>query len=120
MGGNQAVTHALTGIGTGANGTVYEVVLQPDGKPLFGGRFTAINGVTRQRIARLNTCRYCLGSLTPLAAKQGVTDEHIAVLVGADRPLPEICQSLIDAANDAGGPDNITVVLIRVDSADVA
>ena len=49
-----------------------------------------------------------------------VTDEHIAVLVGADRPLPEICQSLIDAANDAGGPDNITVVLIRVDSADVA
>lgn len=36
--------------------------------------------LVRLRIARLNTCRYCLGSLTPLAAKQGVTDEHIAEL----------------------------------------
>jgi serine/threonine protein phosphatase PrpC len=24
------------------------------------------------------------------------------------------CRSLIDAANQAGGPDNITVVLVRV------
>ena len=27
-----------------------------------------------------NTCRYCLGSLSPTAAKQGVTDLHIAEL----------------------------------------
>lgn len=36
--------------------------------------------LVRLRIARLNTCRYCLGSLSPLAAKQGVTDTHIAEL----------------------------------------
>jgi AhpD family alkylhydroperoxidase len=36
--------------------------------------------LVRLRIARLNTCRYCLGSLSPLAAKQGVTDAHIAEL----------------------------------------
>jgi AhpD family alkylhydroperoxidase len=36
--------------------------------------------LVRLRIARLNTCRYCLGSLSPLAEKQGVTDTHIAEL----------------------------------------
>lgn len=36
--------------------------------------------LVRLRIARLNTCRYCLGSLSPIAEKQGVTDQHIAEL----------------------------------------
>ncbi|MBM3359672.1 MAG: carboxymuconolactone decarboxylase family protein [Betaproteobacteria bacterium] len=36
--------------------------------------------LVRLRIARLNTCRYCLGSLSPLAEKEGVTDRHIAEL----------------------------------------
>ena len=36
--------------------------------------------LVRLRIARLNTCRYCLGSLSPIAEKQGVTDTHIAEL----------------------------------------
>lgn len=36
--------------------------------------------LVRLRIARLNTCSYCLGSLSPLAEKQGVTDKHIAEL----------------------------------------
>lgn len=36
--------------------------------------------LVRLRIARLNTCRYCLGSLSPLAEKQCVTDTHIAEL----------------------------------------
>jgi AhpD family alkylhydroperoxidase len=36
--------------------------------------------LVRLRIARLNTCRYCLGSLSPQAEKQGVTDTHIAEL----------------------------------------
>jgi uncharacterized delta-60 repeat protein len=39
----------------GANSpSVLSLVLQPDGKVLIGGGFTAINGVTRYRIARLN------------------------------------------------------------------
>jgi uncharacterized delta-60 repeat protein len=33
---------------------VYSLALQPDGKVILGGGFTAINGVTRYRIARLN------------------------------------------------------------------
>jgi AhpD family alkylhydroperoxidase len=36
--------------------------------------------LVRLRIARLNTCRYCLGSLSPIAEKQGVTDRHVAEL----------------------------------------
>ena len=50
---------ALDGFDPNANGTVYVVVVQPDGKILIGGDFTTLspNGgaaVTRNRIARLN------------------------------------------------------------------
>jgi uncharacterized delta-60 repeat protein len=38
----------------GANGNVLAVVVQPDGKILLGGEFTSYNGVSRNRIARLN------------------------------------------------------------------
>ncbi len=41
--------------GTGANNTVESVALQGDGKVVFGGDFTTVNGVVRNRIARLNT-----------------------------------------------------------------
>jgi uncharacterized delta-60 repeat protein len=41
--------------GTGANDWVHSIALQPDGKILIGGKFTAYNGTTRNRIARLNT-----------------------------------------------------------------
>ncbi|MEK7678485.1 MAG: Calx-beta domain-containing protein [Verrucomicrobiota bacterium] len=41
--------------GTGANGTVYSVLLQKDGKIVVAGSFTAINGNTNHiRVARLN------------------------------------------------------------------
>ena len=26
----------------------------------------------------------------------------------------ELCQALVDAANDAGGPDNITVIVVEI------
>jgi uncharacterized delta-60 repeat protein len=43
------------GAGTaGANSTVSAIAVQPDGKILIGGMFTTVNGVTRNRIARLN------------------------------------------------------------------
>ena len=50
---------ALDGFDPNANGTVYAVVVQPDGKILLGGDFTTLspNGgraVARNRIARLN------------------------------------------------------------------
>jgi uncharacterized delta-60 repeat protein len=45
---------ALDGFDPNANGRVYVVVVQPDGKILIGGGFTSVLGVTRNRVARLN------------------------------------------------------------------
>jgi protein phosphatase len=42
-----------------------------------------------------------------------VTDEKIRQLLSADGSLEERAQSLIDAANQAGGRDNITLVLVE-------
>ena len=41
--------------GTGANNIVYDAAIQLDGKILISGAFTTINGITQNRIARLNT-----------------------------------------------------------------
>ena len=38
----------------GANGDVLTVALQPDGKVVIGGKFTAVNGINRAYMARLN------------------------------------------------------------------
>lgn len=43
-----------------------------------------------------------------------VPDAAIAETLAGDRPLPELTNTLIDAANAAGGVDNVTVVLIRI------
>lgn len=40
--------------GEGVNGTIYAIAVQPDGKVVIGGRFSAVNGVPRNNIARLN------------------------------------------------------------------
>jgi PPM family protein phosphatase len=45
---------------------------------------------------------------------EAVGDPQIAELLSADTDGEVACRSLIDAANTAGGPDNITVVLVRV------
>jgi hypothetical protein len=42
-------------IGTGANGSVDVILLQPDGDIVIGGQFTTVNGVTSNRIARINS-----------------------------------------------------------------
>jgi uncharacterized delta-60 repeat protein len=41
--------------GSGASGTVRGIALQPDGKIIIGGFFTTINGISRNRLARLNS-----------------------------------------------------------------
>jgi PPM family protein phosphatase len=45
---------------------------------------------------------------------EAVADPTIAELLSANGDGDAACRSLIDAANEAGGPDNITVVLVRV------
>lgn len=41
--------------GTGVNGSVNAIAVQSNGKIVIGGAFTAVNGTTRTRVARLNT-----------------------------------------------------------------
>jgi len=41
--------------GIGVSGTVYALGLQADGKVVLGGAFTAVTGVTRNNLARLNS-----------------------------------------------------------------
>jgi serine/threonine protein phosphatase PrpC len=43
-----------------------------------------------------------------------VEDDRIAAILTGTRDLELACQGLLDAANDAGGPDNLTAVLVRI------
>jgi len=54
-----------------------------------------------------------------LLCSDGLTDvlgdgEVGGILAGPDASPEEICRRLVRAANEAGGPDNITVVVIRL------
>jgi protein phosphatase len=44
-----------------------------------------------------------------------VPDEQMAYMVGKERDLDRACEQLIDAANEEGGIDNISVVIARVE-----
>ncbi|HVU49049.1 MAG TPA: Stp1/IreP family PP2C-type Ser/Thr phosphatase [Polyangia bacterium] len=43
-----------------------------------------------------------------------VADAKMKEIIGSTNDIEAACQLLIDAANEAGGPDNITAVLVRV------
>jgi PPM family protein phosphatase len=44
-----------------------------------------------------------------------VSDDDMAAILAAGKPLDATAAALVDAANDAGGRDNITAVLFRVE-----
>ncbi len=46
-----------------------------------------------------------------------LTQDRLEAILRADRSLDETCVALVDAANEAGGPDNITVAMLQVDVA---
>src|SRR5262245_18244701 len=58
---------------------------------------------------RLLLCSDCLSGVVPPERMEAILEEA--------RSLDETCQALIDAANAAGGPDNITVAMLKVDVA---
>ncbi len=43
-----------------------------------------------------------------------VSDDSIAVVLQEDRPPADVCRELVNRANTAGGPDNVTVILVDV------
>lgn len=45
-----------------------------------------------------------------------VPDERIHDILAGGDPLQALCQRLVDEANRAGGPDNITTLLVEVDA----
>jgi protein phosphatase len=79
-------------------------------RALAGGEDPEVD-VTQVHPARAERYLLCSDGLFAV-----VTDEQIAEIVG-DRAasLDELCRRLIDAANAAGGPDNITALVLEVD-----
>jgi protein phosphatase len=45
-----------------------------------------------------------------------LSDERISQILQTENDLDKAVQQLIDEANEAGGVDNITVVLARIES----
>ncbi len=58
-------------VGTGADGFVDDIAVQPDGKILIGGGFTAVNGYSREGIARLETNGVVDVTFDPVAGISG-------------------------------------------------
>ena len=44
-----------------------------------------------------------------------ISDERIATVLAGVESLERACQQLIDDANGAGGPDNITTLILDID-----
>lgn len=64
--------------------------------------------LTHQRVRSGDTLVLCSDGLSGQVGK-----DEIARLVAAERDLVSVCRSLIDRANENGGPDNITVIAAR-------
>lgn len=68
-------------IGSGADGIIYTLKLQTDGKLIVGGSFANINGVDRLNIARLNTNGSLdTGFMSPLVHNSGDGNTVFSVL----------------------------------------
>ena len=68
--------------GSGVNGEVFSLALQSDGKTVFGGFFTSVNGTARNGIARLNSDGTNDASFQ--AAGSGVNNSVFAVAIQSD------------------------------------
>jgi PPM family protein phosphatase len=66
--------------------------------------------LTHQRVRRGDTLVLCSDGLSGQ-----VTRQEIAEIVAGTDDLTVACKQLIDRANQAGGPDNITVIVARFD-----
>ena len=58
--------------GSGVNGYVNTVVVQPDGKIIIAGQFTTVKGLARSKVARLNADGSGDSSFNPSAVSGGI------------------------------------------------
>ena len=68
--------------------------------------------LTHQRVRRGDILLLCSDGLSGI-----VRPDEIARAVREEPDLPSVCRRLVTMANEAGGPDNITVVAARFDGA---
>ena len=66
--------------------------------------------LTHQKLRQNDAIVLCTDGLSGLVKK-----EEIAAVVDTTPDLVEACKQLIDRANENGGPDNITVIIARLD-----
>jgi len=76
-------------VGSGANGEIFMLALQPDGKVLIGGFFTIFNSNSRSRIARLNANgsldnSFVVGSGTNGAVRAAVVRPNGKIIIGGE------------------------------------
>ncbi|MHB1073858.1 MAG: Stp1/IreP family PP2C-type Ser/Thr phosphatase, partial [Gemmatimonadaceae bacterium] len=71
--------------------------------------------LTHQQVRRGDVLVLCSDGLSGQVSK-----EQIAAVVTAHDDLVTVCKTLIDMANEAGGPDNITVIAARFDGSGLA
>ncbi|MFP6686316.1 MAG: Stp1/IreP family PP2C-type Ser/Thr phosphatase [Polyangiaceae bacterium] len=88
---------------------------------LPGNVITRALGVEPAVDVEVTTDRIQLGDLYLLCSDglHGfVSDERIAAILGDEAVLTKACAALIDEANENGGGDNITAVVVRIDETD--
>jgi serine/threonine protein phosphatase PrpC len=68
--------------------------------------------LSRQKLRRGDTLILCSDGLSGVVRR-----EELSRMVAENKDLASLCSSLIDLANDRGGPDNVTVVAARFDGA---
>jgi uncharacterized delta-60 repeat protein len=73
---NEVALSSAFGSGEGVNGEVFAAVVQADGKIVIGGRFSAVNGIVRNNIARLDSD----GTLDRSFAEQGGVNGQVNAL----------------------------------------
>jgi len=97
--------------GSGANGWVESIALEPDGKAVIGGRFTTVNGIARNRIARMNRNGTVDLTFDPGAAANGIV-HNVAVqpdskvlLAGAFTTVNGVARNRVARLNADGSLD---------------
>ncbi|HYT94085.1 MAG TPA: protein phosphatase 2C domain-containing protein [Gemmataceae bacterium] len=89
-------------------------IKDPDGSPWSHVLWNVVGGGSGELTPEVDRADLTLGDSVLLCSdglSKHVGDADIARLLGASHPSTETCRHLVDAANSAGGTDNITVVV---------